>query len=121
MTNTVLTTTNPGWGFYGETVDLARSVAELNGAVAAEEFLVCAANTRWNLVSEALIDLGYTPLMAQRLLDCRWGRHLATWFEQVPTDQLRSHTKFHISTLKGRASRAFDEALAIARNDEAWS
>ncbi|MGB0873682.1 MAG: hypothetical protein ACPGSE_00365 [Synechococcus sp.] len=120
MTPAVLPTENPTWGFYGETIDLARSVAEMNGAVPAQEYLTAAANARWNQVSQALIELGYAPLIAQRLLDSRWGRHLADHFELVPTDQLRSHMLSHIRGLWGRAGRAFDEALVVARDDEAW-
>ena len=122
MTNQpkALITTNPTYGFFGSSYDLIRTIDDNNGLLSSEEYLVAGANARWNAASDAIMDLGYNPLMTQRLLDQRWGRYLSDYTESVPVDQLRQTVRTYISRLKGRAEQAFDEALGVARNDADW-
>lgn len=116
----ILITTNPTYGFYGSSVDLIRNIEDQNGTNATEEYLVAGANARWNEVSDAIMDLGYNPLVTQRLLDQRWGRYLSDYTESVPVDQLRQTVRLYVSRLKGRAYEAFDDALTCACNDADW-
>lgn len=116
----ILITTNPTYGFYGSSVDLIRNIEDQNGTNATEEYLVAGANARWNEASDAIMDLGYNPLVTQRLLDQRWGRYLSDYTESVPVDQLRQTVRLYVSRLKGRAEEAFDDALTCACNDADW-
>lgn len=41
---------------------------------------------RWRMASRAIQSQGVLPVYAQRLLDSKWGRHLAEELEKTPTD-----------------------------------